>query len=157
MNRYTTIIDIRDTSLYASPSARLLYLHLCLSSGYHKDDQDEVRQSVRQLSREVGVSVSAIRCAMSSLMAAGLIRREGGKMYCVKFIRPVVASRAAAKVVEDGSEEAVRLQEERDRLQEELAKLRRWWQDAKDRGDSEACQGIQKQAAKIKNQLKAIG
>lgn len=157
MNRYTTIIDIRDTSLYASPSARLLYLHLCLSSGYHKDDQDEVRQSVRQLSREVGVSVSAIRCAMSSLVAAGLLRREGGRNYVCKFVRPVIAARGSAKVVSDGTEEAAALQEERDRLQEELAKLRRWWQDAKDRGDSEACQGIQKQAAKIKNQLKAMG
>lgn len=156
MNRYTTIIDISGASCYRSVSVRLLYLHLCLKAGYHKEDMDVVHSSLVQLAAGSGLTVSAVRHALGQLESAGLVSREGSALRVVKFVQPVLAAKRSVSSVVDGSKE------ENDRLnriaylEEEIDKLRRWWNEAKERGDAESCSAIEKEAAKLKRELSKL-
>lgn len=156
MNRYTTIIDISGVSCYRSVSVRLLYLHLCLKAGYHKEDMDVVHSSLVQLAAGSGLTVSAVRHALGQLEAAGLVSREGSALRVVKFVQPVLAAKRSVSALVDGSKE------ENDRLnriaylEEEIDKLRRWWNEAKERGDAESCSAIEKEAAKLKRELSKL-
>lgn len=99
--RYTTIIDITEQpDIYRNPAARLLYLHLVLKSGYHDDDRDTINTSIRRISAETGITVSATRHALSLLEAAGLVSRNGSRWQIVKWVmtkeitsRPKLGSR----------------------------------------------------------------
>ena len=85
--RYTTIIDIRQLSgLYRNHNARMIYLHMVLKSGYHDDDRDLLDCSIRQLSAETGLTVSATRHALQQLEKARLITRQGNLWFVKKFI-----------------------------------------------------------------------
>lgn len=80
--RYTTIIDISQTpDLYRSDSVRLLYLHLCMRCGYHDDDKGLVRQSIRAMAADTGLTISAVRHAMRVLEKWSLLKRHRGKLY----------------------------------------------------------------------------
>ena len=80
--RYTTIIDISQTpDLYRSESVRLLYLHLCMRCGYHDDDKGLVRQSIRAMASDTGLTISAVRHAMRVLEKWSLLKRYRGKLY----------------------------------------------------------------------------
>ena len=85
--RYTTIIDITDqTALYRNHNARLIYLHLVLKSGYHDNDRDIIDISIRRLSMETGVSVSATRHALRILEACRLVKKVEGLWHVRKWI-----------------------------------------------------------------------
>ena len=85
--RYTTIIDITELpEVYRNPAARLLYLHLVLRSGYHDDDRDTIGTSIRRISSDTGISVSATRHALRLLEAAGLVSRKGPRWQVVKWV-----------------------------------------------------------------------
>lgn len=84
--RYTTIIDIREFPLYKNPACRTLYLHMVLASGYHETDMDQVSISIRGLATQTGLTVSAIRHALSVLMKAGLVRRQSGQLIVAKYV-----------------------------------------------------------------------
>lgn len=71
--RYTTIIDIRSLSWYRNPSARLVYIHLSLTAGWHDDDRDIARISYRRLALETGLTLSATRHALQQLTTTGMI------------------------------------------------------------------------------------
>lgn len=74
--RYTTLIDISEyRQLYANQNVRLVYLHLVLRSGYHDHDRDLVKISIRSLSADVGISVSATRNALNMLLKWQMIKR----------------------------------------------------------------------------------
>ena len=76
--RYTTIIDITELpQVYRNVNARLLYLHLVLRSGYHNEDRDLARISLRVLASSVGLTLSATRHALHILGDAGLVVKEG--------------------------------------------------------------------------------
>lgn len=80
--RYTTIIDISQApAIYKSENLRLVYLHLCLTCGYHDDDKGLLRQSLRQMASEVGCTMSALRHALRQLEKWQLVRRYRGKLY----------------------------------------------------------------------------
>lgn len=157
MNRYTTILDIRGTKAYNSPSTRLLYLHLVLTAGYHQDDQDQVTASIRTLARECGMTISATRHAIQVLTELGLLQRQEGKWIVLKFVKPILAAKGSNKAVKDGTEEMAQLTEQRQRLTDELAKLKRWYADAQQRGDNDSATAIYKDAQRISRQLKALG
>lgn len=156
MNRYTTIIDISGAPCYRSVSVRLLYLHLCLKAGYHKEDMDIVHLSLVQLAAGTGLTVSAVRHALCHLESAGLVCREGSALRVVKFVQPVLAAKRSASALVDGTKE------ESDRLgriaylEEELDKLRRWWNESNERGDAESCKAIEKDAARLKKELSKL-
>ena len=80
--RYTTIIDISQApAIYKSENLRLVYLHLCLTCGYHDDDKGLLRQILRQMASEVGCTMSALRHALRQLEKWQLVRRYRGKLY----------------------------------------------------------------------------
>lgn len=154
--RYTTIIDLSELPIYQSKSVRLLYLHLCLRAGYHKENQDIITDSLSRIARDTGMTVSAVRCALRQLIAANLAQREGMAIRVSKFVQPVLAAKRIGKTVTDGSEEDNKRGHRIDYLNAELEKMRRWYVDAKSRGDEESCNEISKEAAKMKRELKQL-
>lgn len=85
--RYTTIIDISEIpAIYRNVNARLVYLHLVLKSGYHDHDRDLVTMSLRRIAAETGLSLSAVRHAVSMLEKAHLLSRQGPFWLVKKWI-----------------------------------------------------------------------
>lgn len=119
--RYTTIVDISEyASLYRNHNARLVYLHLCLKSGYHDNDRDLLDISVRRLADAVGLSVSATRHSLRVLSEAQLLKREGPLWHVRKFVleqdispRVKTEREAKKKSQERQREEAEREQDRR--------------------------------------------
>lgn len=75
--RYTTVIDITDfPQIYRNIHARLVYIHMALKAGYHDDDRDICRLSIRNLAADVGITVSATRNALLQLEKSGLISKS---------------------------------------------------------------------------------
>ena len=96
--RYTTIIDIFDTPAWRSSSARLVYFYMCLKCGYHDDDRDIMHVSLRELSARLGLTLSAVRCALSLLISQDLITPSGPSSYKVtKWAEPKEISRRKTK------------------------------------------------------------
>lgn len=82
--RYTTVIDITEfPQIYRNLNARLVYIHMALKAGYHDDDRDICRLSIRNLSADVGITVSATRNALLQLEKSGLISK-GSDCWIVK-------------------------------------------------------------------------
>lgn len=85
--RYTTIIDVTDFPMvYRNINARLLYLHLCLRSGYHDDDRDVLEISIRRLADEVGLTLSATRHALKILERCSLISMQHSVIVVTKWV-----------------------------------------------------------------------
>lgn len=85
--RYTTIIDIRENPrIYRNINARLLYLHLALTSGYHDEDRDICRLSLRGMAIQAGLTLSATRHALRILQEEGLVTHEGDQWRITKFV-----------------------------------------------------------------------
>lgn len=85
--RYTTVIDITDfQQIYRNIHARLVYIHMALKAGYHDDDRDICRLSIRSLAADVGITVSATRNALLQLEESGLISRSSDCWIVKKWI-----------------------------------------------------------------------
>lgn len=85
--RYTTVIDISENPyVYKNANARLLYLHMCLKSGWHDDDRDCLTVSVRKLAADVGITVSACRHALALLQKHKMLTRTNGVWQLKKWI-----------------------------------------------------------------------
>lgn len=96
--RYTTIIDIYDSPSWRSSSARLIYFYMALKCGYHNDDRDIIKISLRELSARLRLTLSAVRCALSLLISQGLITSAGPSAYKVtKWAEPKEISRRKTK------------------------------------------------------------
>lgn len=122
--RYTTIIDISELhSLYKNKNAVLLYLHLCLVSGYHKDDRDIARRSIRTLCSELGFSLSACRHSLAVLRKAGLLQvLDDGAILVKKFIEPDDIPKRRVKKIDKADENYRQRLEEQLRLEEKIRK-----------------------------------
>lgn len=130
--RYTTIIDLTEfPTLYKNQTIRLVYLHLCLRSGYHDNDRDLVQMSVRSVAKEVGITIAAARHALHQLETFSLIQREGTMWKVRKFVveQPITAraktARAAraAEIKKVEIEEAERREAQRQAEEKERIKL----------------------------------
>lgn len=97
--RYTTVIDIREIpEVYRNPNVRLLYLHLALLAGYHDQDKDLVRISVRNLAASAGLTVSATRHAINILVKWKLLRAKGSVYRVRKYVEEgTITPRAKTK------------------------------------------------------------
>lgn len=85
--RYTTIIDITEFGeVYRSVACRMVYLHLCLKAGYHDYDRDMATCSLRSIAADTGLTLSAVRCAVSRLERLHLVLREGTALRVKKYI-----------------------------------------------------------------------
>lgn len=127
--RYTTVIDISEIpTVYRNHNARLLYIHLCLKAGYHDNDRDIVSLSVRQMSAQTGLTVSAVRNALKTLENAKLIARQGTVLYVRKWIaeQSITARPKTARQQAQISAEVQRRKEQEQRdLQLEIEKKQR--------------------------------
>lgn len=103
--RYTTIIDISEyPTLYNNQSIRLVYLHLCLRSGYHDHDRDLAQLSIRRLARQVGLSVGAVRHALAQLLKYQMLVRQGPMLQVRKFVTEQPISKRARNKREEKQE-----------------------------------------------------
>lgn len=85
--RYTTVIDITDfPQIYRNTHARLVYIHMALKAGYHDDDRDICRLSIRSLAADVGITVSATRNALQQLEKSGLISKSSDCWIVKKWV-----------------------------------------------------------------------
>lgn len=113
--RYTTIIDISEyPQLYRSESVRLVYLHLVLKSGYHDNDRDMCGVSIRRLSMETGLTISATRHALQLLEKYAMIRRQGSMTQVRKWVveQPITSR---ARTAAQAKRKEIRQAEEIDR------------------------------------------
>lgn len=120
--RYTTIIDITEfPSLYRNPGTRLVYLHLCLRSGYHDYDRDISRLSLRHLARDTGLTLAAVRHAIAQLLKYEMIIRRPEGWQVRKFVvEQPISKRARTK----GEVKQQQQRDERDRAHEQLVNQR---------------------------------
>lgn len=72
--------------IYRNHNCRLVYLHLALKSGYHDEDRDKIKVSIRTLAGIVGISVSAVRHAIAQLEKAQLVKRDNEYLVVKKWI-----------------------------------------------------------------------
>lgn len=130
--RYTTIIDLREyPELYRNINIRILYLHLVLVSGYHDDDRDQVKTSIRRLAYDCNITLSAARNALRQLSREGLLRMEDG-MYIVTKWTPQKPITSRAKTQDEqqrreaaqAATEARRKKEEKE--EEQARKVNNW-------------------------------
>lgn len=114
--RYTTVIDISEISeIYKNSTARLIYLHMSLKAGYHDADRDLVRLSIRRLSADVGVTVSATRHALHLLERSGLLTREGELWRVKKWVEEQQIT-TRAKTKREMQEQIQRLERQRQQV-----------------------------------------
>lgn len=114
--RYTTVIDITEIpEVYRNSTARLIYVHLCLKAGYHDADRDLVRLSIRRLSADVGVTVSATRHALRLLERLGLLTREGELWRVKKWVEEQQIT-TRAKTKREMQEQIQRLERQRQQV-----------------------------------------
>ena len=132
--RYTTIVDISEfPALYRSESTRLLYLHMCLRSGYHDYDRDVCRLSIRQLARDVGLTIAAVRHALAQLAKYEMIiRRPEGYLVRKFLVEQPISKRARNKKeqhqqqhVDERERAHAQLQETRAKQQQQVDELRK--------------------------------
>ena len=126
--RYTTIIDIREfPQIYRNNNAKLVYLHLVLISGYHNEDRDQTTISIRQISYDTGLTVSAVRHSLKVLVSAGLLSRNGIIWNVTKFvlekpISPRIRSEKKRSAAENLERERIIKEEQNQREKEEKRK-----------------------------------
>ena len=174
--RYTTIIDItQQPAVYRNINSRLLYLHLCLTAGYHDNDRDIVQVSIRQLAAQTGLTFSAVRHALRLLSKARLVTVQPSVITVVKWTpgeaitaRPKTkreATQQQAAQERQRAEEA--RQEDADRTRQERQRLRQsgrtqfmvWYEDLARRaaaGDTEAQQAVRRHAAAYEAQKQQL-
>lgn len=118
--RYTTVIDISEfPSVYKNPNARLVYLHMALKSGYHAEDKDKLKSSIRRIAMAVGLTVSATRHALAQLEREQLITKTDSGWMVKKWVVETFPEKNQVK-------KKTAAQEERERQQE---KERQEWKD----------------------------
>lgn len=93
-------------------TARLIYFHMSLKAGYHDSDRDLVNLSIRRLSIEVGVTVSATRHALHLLERSGLLTREGQTWRIKKWVEEQTIT-TRAKTKREMQEQIQRLERQR--------------------------------------------
>lgn len=114
--RYTTVIDISELAeIYKNTTARLIYVHMCLKAGYHDVDRDLVKLSIRKLSADVGVTVSATRHALRLLERVGLLTREGELWRVKKWVEEQQIT-TRAKTKREMQEQIQRLERQRQQV-----------------------------------------
>ena len=125
--RYTTIIDITENQeLWRNANASRIYVYMTLRSGYHDDDRDQLRLSLRRLAMETGCSVSATRHALRILEKYKLLQKDGEKWRVTKFVLEQKPSPRTQKNTAAADGKTARMMDEQ-RAAEELALRKRYY------------------------------
>lgn len=115
--RYTTIIDITECpQVYSCISARLIYLHLVLKSGWGERNQDYCACSIRSLQGDLGMTFAAVRHGLAVLEKYGMIRRGPGGCMVRKFCQPTKPGQRKLTRREQAAEEQRRKEQEQQRI-----------------------------------------
>lgn len=123
--RYTTTIDITELpQIWKNANATRLYFFLAMKCGYHDNDRDLIRISLRTLAASAGVTLSATRHALRILKEAQLIAHDGEYLRVKKFIVDVKPTsrtqKTSAKISADEARQHQQEQEQRRRAYEEV-------------------------------------
>ncbi len=123
--RYTTIIDISEMpEIYRNLNTRAVYLHLVLKSGYHDDDRDKLKLSIRRLAAESGLTVSAVRNALQQLEKAAMIERTSdGSTTVRKWILETKPTARTKATTNAGGSDYDKRMEEHERERKERLKV----------------------------------
>lgn len=85
--RYTTVIDVTEIpDVWRNPNVSRLYFYMAMRCGYHDDDRDQLRISIRNLAFAAGLSLSACRHALKVLQKFNLISPMGDYYLVKKFL-----------------------------------------------------------------------
>ena len=126
--RYTTVIDITEfPQIYRNIHARLVYIHMALKAGYHDDDRDVCRLSIRNLAADVGITLSAARNALQQLEKAGLISRNSDCWIVKKWVAmdaPSPRTQATVAKKATGISDAIRKSDQE--LEERTRQISEW-------------------------------
>lgn len=129
--RYTTIIDITEMpELWRNANASRVYMYMTLRSGYHDDDRDMLRVSVRRLAMEIGCSVAASRHALCILEKYKLLQKEGDKWRVTKFVLEQKPSPRTQKNTAAADGKTARMMDEQRAADEQALKKRYYLQNA---------------------------
>lgn len=125
--RYTTIIDITEfPDLWRNANASRIYVYMTLRSGYHDDDRDMLRLSLRRLAMETGCSLAATRHALRILEQHKLLQKVGDKWRVTKFVLEKKPSPRTQKNTASADDKTARMMDEQ-RAAEELALKKRYY------------------------------
>lgn len=155
--RYTTIIDISEIEqVWHNENAVKLYLYMCLKCGYHNEDRDMLRISLRQLAIRARITYSAARHAMWLLKANELVEFTPPSEFKVTKFVMSEGIKARTQASETAEAAAHRKREERmQRLTEKLETLRRMYILHTREGISDG-RDIEREAAKVKKELEKL-
>ena len=85
--RYTTVIDVTEIAdVWQNPNITRLYFFMALKCGYHDDDRDILRISLRNLASQASLTLSATRHALKVLETAKLVAHEKEAWRVTKFV-----------------------------------------------------------------------
>lgn len=85
--RYTTVIDVTEIDdVWQNPNITRLYFFMALKCGYHDDDRDILRISLRNLAAQASLTLSATRHALKVLENAKLVAHEKEAWKITKFV-----------------------------------------------------------------------
>lgn len=85
--RYTTVIDVTEIAdVWQNPNISRLYFFMALKCGYHDDDRDILKISLRSLAAQASLTLSATRHALKVLETAKLVAHEKEAWRVTKFV-----------------------------------------------------------------------
>lgn len=141
--RYTTVIDISEIpEVYRNMTARLIYIHMSLKAGYHDSDRDLVNVSIRRLSGDVGVTVSATRHALRLLERSGLLTRDGQLWRVRKWVEEQTIT-TRAKTKREMQQQIMALERQKQQVELEVAHQEHRDYDPEKATDNDAFRRIQ--------------
>lgn len=143
--RYTTVIDVTEIpDIWRNPNVTRLYFYMAMRCGYHDDDRDQLRISIRNLSYSAGLTLSACRHALKVLQKFGLVSPMGEYYLVKKFLLDQKIS-TRAKTIKQQQDEFIAADREQQQqaLDRRLAEERRSRNRSQDQLDAEFLQQYQ--------------
>lgn len=85
--RYTTVIDVTEfPDVWRNQNISRIYFFMALKCGYHDEDRDVLKISLRNLAAQASLTVSATRHALKVLESAKLVTHEKEAWRVTKFV-----------------------------------------------------------------------
>lgn len=126
--RYTTVIDVTEIAdVWQNPNISRLYFYMALKCGYHDDDRDILRISLRNLAAQSSLTLSATRHALKVLENAKIVSKEKEAFRVTKFVldkKPTSRTQKTTATT-SASEEAAEKARAADMKKEEEIRMKR--------------------------------
>lgn len=126
--RYTTVIDVTEIAdVWKNPNICRLYFYMALKCGYHDDDRDILKISLRTLAAQASLTLSATRHALKVLESQQLVTQEKDAFRVTKFVldkKPTSRTQKTTATM-SASEEAAEKARAADMKKEEEMRMKR--------------------------------